>query len=89
MSSTVYIEKLKESSIQDVDAEENMEIIEDRVKKIILSFVFRELGFDPNNPVEKKEKGMEEVETAIKRFETNNPNITLAFDGKNWWLNRE
>ena len=48
--------------------------------KLILSIIFEQLGFDPNNA----QRSHEEGETIF--FKTNNNHILLSFDGEIWML---
>jgi hypothetical protein len=65
--------------------------VNDSVRKVILNFAFQELGFDPKNPqLVKEEKAKEnKKEITIRYFATNQPNMFLVFDGRDWWLESE
>ena len=72
-----------ESMGLEIEDEEELE----KVKKVILKNVFKNIGFDVKNPkiVEEKEEETPEGEKiTIKYFEIKDPNLVLSFDGTNW-----
>lgn len=80
--------KLRE--IKGKNLKEKIEEIENETRKIILNFAFKELEFNPENPILIWEEDAESEEgTKLKHFATSYPNLGLISDGKDWWLERK
>lgn len=76
--------------IKGKNLEEKIKEVEDETRKIILNFAFKELEFNPENPILLWEEDVEgEKGTKLKHFATSYPNLGLISNGKDWWLQRK
>jgi hypothetical protein len=65
--------------------------VDDSVRKVILNFAFKELGFDVLNPqlVKEEKISVNKREAIIRYFATNQPDKFLVFNGEYWYLEEE
>jgi hypothetical protein len=71
--------------------EDKLNEVKDNLTKIILTFTFKETDFDPENPIEIKERIIKQgdKEKTIKYFAIKKPGLVLVSDGDDWWLERK
>lgn len=68
----------------DIDGPEERE----KVQKVILKNVFKQIGFDPEMPklIKDRKEKVAGRKVSVKYFEIENPDLVLSFDGIYWCL---
>lgn len=80
--------------------DEKLNEVKNDVRKVILNFAFKEMEFNPGNPIIIREEEIHPVKSPkggppgetfnrVKYFATNRPGLILVSNGVDWWLERK